>query len=210
MASVDISPTLKFLTDAGHLLVTTAPEISAFLMSQRNGLMFENELPPLSDFQRQHVCTCCGHIMILGHGSSLTIKPKQAAIRKTHRAAQHRRGKETREATPSSGPTKQFACGHCGRLTEIKLPAPSRISRRKAKSQKAAQATGATAATTSAAPVAPSSLAQFASQDAPRPNANASSKKRAKSRKAGLQALLEQKSASRSGLGLSLSDFMQK
>ncbi|KAK3320910.1 hypothetical protein B0T19DRAFT_252548 [Cercophora scortea] len=205
MASVDISPTLNFLTDAGHLLATTAPEISAFLMIQRNNLMFENELPPPSDFQRQHVCTCCGHIMILGHGSSLTIKPKHAAARrKNHRSAQHRRVKETREATPSSGPTKQFACGPCGRLTEIKLPAPSRISRRKAKTQKAAQATGATtgtAPTTSAAPVAPSSLAQ---------SANASSKKRAKSRKAGLQALLEQKNASRSGFGLSLSDFMQK
>jgi hypothetical protein len=50
-----------------------------------------------------------------------------------------------------------------------------------------------------------------ASNESGKLSANASSKKRAKNRKQGLQALLQQSSSSRPqvGLGLSLADFMQ-
>ncbi|KAK0634631.1 hypothetical protein B0T17DRAFT_502265 [Bombardia bombarda] len=213
-SSADLSRTLDFLTDAGHLLATTAPETSAFLMRQRNNLMFENELPPPSDVHKQHVCNCCGHIMILGQGSSLKIEHKKAIQRKARSAGAHgaQRSKETRDVLlrsgsgSGSGPTKRLGCGHCGRLTGIKLPAPAPISRRKVRTQKADQ--------TTTAPGLPAATQASISNDAPsqKANANASSKKRAKSRKAGLQALLQANATrgSGSGLGLSLADFREK
>ncbi len=204
MASNELTAaTLRFLTDAGHLLAAVAPETSAYVMSRRNALMFEHEMP-VSDKHRQHVCGCCGHIMLLGSGSHLQVKPGKRPNKKL-RSAQRSKGMHAKRLDPetTSGPTKAITCGHCGRLTEVKLPAPGPISRRKDKMEKViAKASGQRAA-----PGSSSAAQEVPSQKA---TSNASSKKRAKSRKAGLQALLEQSSASRPGLGLSLADFMAK
>jgi hypothetical protein len=203
MASSEITAaTLSFLTEAGHLLATTAPETSAYVMSRRNDLMFEHEMT-LSDKQRQHVCTCCGHIMLFGKGSDLQFRPGKRPAKKP-RSVSGSKGKTPpplRLQTPS-GPTKAITCGHCDRLTEVKLPAPTPISRRRVKVEKSTKASGpgVGAGLSSAAQEMPSQ----------KTTSNASSKKRAKSRKAGLQALLSQSSASRPGLGLSLADFMDK
>jgi hypothetical protein len=203
MASNELTTaTLRFLTEAGHLLATTVPETSAYVLSRRNDLMFEHEMP-LSDKQRQHVCTCCGHIMLLGQGSDIQFIPGKRPIKKS-RPVPGSKGKAMRPLGPqtSSGPTKAITCGHCNRLTEVKLPAPGAISRRKVKVATTTKTSG------SGAGASLSSTAQeMPSQKA---TSNASSKKRAKSRKAGLQALLSQSSASRPGLGLSLADFMEK
>ncbi len=205
MASNELTAaTLRFLTDAGHLLAASAPETSAYVMSQRNALMFEHEMP-LSDKHRQHVCGCCGHIMLFGNGSHLQVRPGKRPNTKPRSAAQRSKGKDAKRLDPetTSGPTKAITCGHCGRLTEVELPAPGPISRRKVKMEKGiAKPSGQRAApgSSSAAPEMPSQKA----------TSNASSKKRAKSRKAGLQALLDQSSASRPGPGLSLADFMAK
>lgn len=194
--------TLRFVTEAGHLLATTAPETSAYVMSRRNDLMFEHEIP-LSDKERQHVCTSCGHIMLFGQDSDLQFSSRKRPTMKP-RSVPGSKGKATRLPGPqaSSGPTKAITCGHCNRLTEVRLPAPARISRQKVKVVKSTKAPGigVGASLSSAAQEPPSQKA----------TSNASSKKRAKSRKAGLQALLNQSSASRPGLGLSLADFMQK
>ncbi|KAH6847872.1 hypothetical protein B0I37DRAFT_415578 [Chaetomium sp. MPI-CAGE-AT-0009] len=150
MNPAELTASLSFLSDAGHLLAITAPETSAYLMGRRNDLMFEHELT-LSDKHRQHVCSCCGRIMLLGQGT------------------------------------------------------PSAITRRKAKPEKVSKASRLEMSTSLS-----SAAQETASQ---KTTSNASSKKRAKSRKAGLQALLNQSSASRNsgpGLGLSLADFMQK
>ncbi|KAK3345460.1 hypothetical protein B0H65DRAFT_509168 [Neurospora tetraspora] len=215
-SSTELSATLDFLTDAAHLLATTAPETSAFLMSQRGNLMFENELPQ-SDVQRQHVCSCCGHIMIPGHGSTLKFE-HQKAVRKRLRAGQKftKTPVQTKQQIQESrkGPVKRITCGHCTRQTEIKFPAPAPISRRSInlKTQPQQQAPKTTTGLKPNAAPTLGSLTALSAQK-PTPSSSANSKKRAKSRKAGLQALLDQSNASKSsrpGLGLSLADFMQK
>jgi hypothetical protein len=203
MAHNEQTTTLSFLTDAAHLLATTAPETSAYLMSRRNDLMFEHEAP-LSDKQRQHVCSCCGYIMLPGKGSCLQVKSGIRPSRKNKsRSTVSTRGPQ------NPGPTKAITCGHCGRLTNVKLPAPAPISRRKVKVEKMTKALGASGPSTKA-----QDQAQAQETTSQKASSNASSKKRAKSRKAGLQALLDQSSASRNsrpgGLGLSLADFMAK
>ncbi len=209
MASNDLTPvTLRFLTDAGHLLATAAPETSAYMMNRRSDLMFEHHEMPVTDKQREKVCSCCGHIMRLGEGSRLQVKPEKrpATKRRFGNGSKDKAGKDSKSRRPQgheqtpSGPTKAITCGLCARFTEIQLPAPAPISRRKVKIEKANKTAGVGASLSSTALEAPSQKA----------TSNASSKKRAKSRKAGLQALLSQSSALRPGLGLSLADFMDK
>ncbi|KAK3397012.1 hypothetical protein B0T20DRAFT_247247 [Sordaria brevicollis] len=220
----ELSRALDHLTDAAHLLATTAPETSAFLMSQRGNLMFENDIPG-SDVQRQHVCSCCGHIMIPGQGSTLKFE-HQKGVRKRARAGQkftktpaQTKQQQTRETR--KGPIKRITCGHCKKHTEIKFPAPAPISRRSlnlvTQPQQQAPKTTTTTTTGPKPNTAPTlgSLGGLSAQKPATPSgtASANSKKRAKSRKAGLQALLDQSNASKSarpGLGLSLADFMQK
>ncbi|KAK4241375.1 putative UPF0587 protein [Achaetomium macrosporum] len=205
MTTNEVTTTLRFLTDAGHLLAGTAPETSAYLMRRRNELMFEHEMP-LPDKQRQHVCGCCGHIMLLGLGSDLQVEAGKRTgkrSRLTRLKANKARGNPL-QTRP--GPTKAISCGHCGGLTKVELPAPVPIIRHQVKK-------GGKIPKASGAGVNSHSLS--ASQEPPsqKSSANASSKKRAKSRKAGLQALLNQSNAARNtgpGLGLSLADFMQK
>ncbi|KAK4166649.1 hypothetical protein QBC43DRAFT_14201 [Cladorrhinum sp. PSN259] len=197
-----LTETLNFLTDAGHLLATIAPESSAYLMNQRNGLMLENGLEQ-TDSQRQHVCDRCGHIMVMGKQSSLDFKPVKIKKQKGCNAKKP----ESRE----SGPTKIITCGRCDAKTHIKLPAPAPILRHKFKPPKVTK--GTTIGSLQPPPTATAlSLASAIPQEASssKTSLNASSKKRAKSRKAGLQALLEQSKSSRPGLGLSLADFMSK
>ncbi len=185
-----VSAQLRFLTDAAHLLATTAPETSAYLMHRRTELALSHDLP-LSDVQRQHVCTSCGHIMMPGRGGdALRFETGRAARQKAKKKA------TTRKPAPAErGITKVAACGSCLRETRIALPAPSPVTRKK-KTLLARPAT------------------DDQSAEVQKPSANATSKKRAKSRKAGLQALLDQQQeaarSNTSGPGLSLSSFRKK
>ncbi|KAI1799177.1 hypothetical protein F4811DRAFT_125572 [Daldinia bambusicola] len=205
MTSETLSQSLRFLTDAAHLLVKTAPEASAYLMSQRNSLIFHNDLEQ-SDLQRQHVCGACGHIMIPGQGSELKIDSNMSLKRKRAKNRNKNKNSTSKAVTGKSIPTiqhrKRFTCGMCSRYTDVILPPAPPISRRRPlKSTK----TLSLDASHRNAPTPPEPV---------KASANASSKKRAKSRKQGLQALLQQAQSSaskpQSGLGLSLSDFMSK
>ncbi|KAK5661005.1 hypothetical protein OQA88_12383 [Cercophora sp. LCS_1] len=208
MASTVLPPTLRFLTDAAHLLATSSPETSAFLMRQRNALTFEHEILH-NEIQRQHVCNCCGHIMVLGRGSALTLDSAKKTTTRKVTKVEKPKGKD--ESQPRPGPTKVIRCGHCQKTTELKFPPPARISRHHVKGPRVSKPSASTTASGSASV---SATAPPAQQEPPKPTANANSKKRAKSRKGGgLQALLEQSKASKGsglGLGLSLADFMQK
>ncbi|KAH7250500.1 hypothetical protein B0J15DRAFT_43788 [Fusarium solani] len=166
MALSELPGTVDFLTDAAHLLRMTAPETSAHLMSVRGQLLFQQGIPP-SDVQRQHVCGRCGLIMIPGQGATLKVDARKAIRRKAEGA---KSTKSTPEVPQSSGPCKVFHCDSCQQDTKISLPPPGPATRRKAAIQSKVKK-----------PVAPEPL---------KPTANASSKKRAKNRKAGLQALL--------------------
>ncbi|KAK4120871.1 hypothetical protein N657DRAFT_579165 [Parathielavia appendiculata] len=204
MTSDELAATFRFMTDAGHLLAAAAPETSAYLMRRRNELMFEHEMAP-TDKQRQQVCNCCGHIMLLGQDSSFHVKAAKRASKKL-RSTQRPHGKVAQSVglQTGSGPAKFITCGYCGKFTEVKVPAPAAISRHKMKVEKTTKASGP-----AMAPSLSNTVPETPSQ---KTSSNANSKKRAKSRKAGLQALLDQSRsrASQPGLGLSLVDFMQK
>ncbi|KAI1076465.1 hypothetical protein F5B20DRAFT_326443 [Whalleya microplaca] len=213
MANENLPASLRFLTDAAHLLATAAPEASAHLMAQRNSLMFNNDLQQ-SDVQRQHVCGSCGHIMIAGQQSKLNMDTDKATRK-------HKKNKSSarKAEVPTFGLRKRFTCGMCGRYTDIVIPQPAPIARRRLKHLGRAHLADSSSdvkADSKAAVPKPSksSAATTATALPTATTANASSKKRAKSRKQGLQALLQQSQASSSkpqmGLGLSLSDFMMK
>lgn len=222
MHSSDLSPHIHFLNDAAHLLSHASPETSAFLMRRRNELLVENDIP-ISDTQRQHICSACGHIMIPGSHQQDTLKmeteKERMALRRSKKrssktSTSSRASQQQTSSTPTTAPpppagrampggiSKVMTCGSCSRKTRLKLEGPRRISRiRKANLESKALVDGRKLQQGPAEPIKPSS------------SANASSKKRAKNRKAGLQALLDQKKSSgssSSGFGLSLSDFMKK
>ncbi|KAI0424964.1 hypothetical protein F5Y09DRAFT_118894 [Xylaria sp. FL1042] len=211
MAADPLPSTLSFLTDAAHLLVSVSPETSAHLMSQRNSLMFENGLDQ-SDVQRQRVCGCCGHIMIAGRGDELAIDSSKAGHSKRRRGNKQKVASAS-SSSPRSGCRKTWTCGKCGRYTTIKLPPPDRTPKRRFKQTTSRPTNIVGGAAADAPPPATTTTTAVASSSEPttRVSANASSKKRAKNRKQGLQALLQQSSNSKSnsGLGLSLADFMQ-
>ncbi|KAI0010514.1 hypothetical protein F4779DRAFT_616482 [Xylariaceae sp. FL0662B] len=212
MANDHLPASLGFLTDAAHLLATSAPETSAYLMAQRNSLMFNNDILQ-SDVQRQHVCGSCGHIMIAGQGEKLNIETNKAFRKKSRSNIQKPQSAVAAAASSSiSTCRKRFTCGMCGRYTDIVVPPPAPISRHRQK--QLARLSGA--ATKHLPANMPSNMTATAAKSSATATAtaNASSKKRAKSRKQGLQALLQQSQSSSSkpqtGLGLSLSDFMMK
>lgn len=215
MVSAELGPQLQFLTDAAHLLSASSPETSAFLMSRRTALLIDHDVP-ISEHQRQHVCSSCGHIMIPGQGTQLKIGADRAS--KTRTRTRTRTGKQPKaKGTPAAAAgssqrpqvSKVLTCGKCSRHTKLQLPAPKPLKplRARAGNKKVDQQRALLAdkrpAVTAATPTEPARL-----------SANASSKKRAKNRKAGLQALLDQRSgqtsSASSGFGLSFSDFLKK
>ncbi|KAM5357918.1 hypothetical protein ACJZ2D_015778 [Fusarium nematophilum] len=183
MALSELPGTVDFLTDAAHLLRMTAPETSAHLMSQRGHLLREHGILP-SDVQRQHVCGGCGLIMIPGQGSTLKIDARKEIRRKVNGA----KSTTAKPAQEPAGPCKVFHCDSCQRDTKISLPPPGPAVRRKA--------------------AIPSKVKKPTPLEAAKPTANASSKKRAKNRKAGLQALLSGQKQQTTN-PLSLAHFMK-
>ncbi len=189
----NITSQLDFLTDASHLLAATAPETSAYLMSRRTRLMTEHDLE-LSDGQRQHICSSCGHIMIPGQGAKLKHEARRAVGTKSRV-----KGAGGAVVGVSVGVSQQpgdrgicrvLTCGNCSRDTRIPMPPASPLVRKKGAAR-------------------PDTAAEKA--ETPRTTANASSKKRAKNRKAGLQALLKSQAADDgAGRGLSLASFIKR
>ena len=196
----NVHSSLGFLNEAAHLLAAASPATSAYLMSCRSELTFANEIP-LSDMQREHVCGCCGHLFVPGRGSSLKIEPRRS-VHTDSRGIKQKQARSNGAPRQKGSVSKLFTCESCGRYTKITLPPAVPISRRKFSKKPTTQQ------------LAPTTQDSIPSQDeatqrSAGANANAGSKKRAKSRKAGLQALLAQSSTTRSP-GLSLADFMKK
>lgn len=190
MAIEDLPGTADFLTNAAHLLRVTAPVTSAHLMSHRNQLLYEHKASP-SDIQRQRACGGCGTIH-LPPIDCKTIKhePDKSLRRRKPTSA---KGSRSRSSTPGAKPPataesyRLICCSRCERETRIALPTPGPAVRHKAK--------------------VPAKVKK-PTAEALKPTTNATSKKRAKNRKVGLQALLggQQKQASNP---LSLANFMK-
>ncbi|KAI1323510.1 hypothetical protein F5Y16DRAFT_344836 [Xylariaceae sp. FL0255] len=207
MATEDILPTtLSFLTNAAHLLISASPATSAQLMSQRNSLMFNNNIE-LSDVQRQHVCGSCGHIMVPGQGDVLKLEAARVVKKMKQTGKNAQQNKQKAKAQPKKGCQKTCICSNCGHYTKINLPPPPSavpMRKRRAKQMLARGSDNAASST-----IRSGLPATTVTSEPTKSSANASSKKRAKNRKQGLQALLQQSNKPSQGLGLSLSDFMK-
>ncbi|KAF9771050.1 hypothetical protein IL306_011327 [Fusarium sp. DS 682] len=186
MAVSELPGTIDFLTDAAHLLRTTAPETSAHLMSQRGHLLQQYGVS-LSGVQRQHVCGGCGLIMIPGQEATLKLDARKSIQKKTKGKKSGATLAPKRTQNPE-GPCKVLHCDNCQRDTRTILAPPGPAVRRKTAQAKVKKVS---------VPV-----------EQPKQTSNASSKKRAKNRKAGLQALLSGQNQQTSN-ALSLSHFMK-
>lgn len=208
MATVGLQARLSYLTDAAHMLATSAPEVSAHLMSRRNFLTSNNGIP-ISDVEKEHVCMACGNILIPGCSATLKIESDKALRRRAQQKSNQRfsnqsnKGNATqkKEGTAQEKPgrigiLKTISCDRCGRVTEIQLPPPPSVAHVKAAQRSKLATSGLKSKASEASSV--------------KTSANAVSKKRAKNRKAGLQALLADSKASKPSAGLSLASFMKK
>ncbi|KJR82802.1 uncharacterized protein SPSK_03593 [Sporothrix schenckii 1099-18] len=199
---------------------------------------------PQTDVQRQLVCTSCGLVLMPGSdNTTLTIqsgRSSQKHRRKRKRdektdtaASESDKNKKPHgpAAEPHAGITKVYKCGLCRRETRIVLPPPppplskqrkqtKQTERKPAAAARAkddikpAPAAAQTATPPSGTPK-PSTASTAIVPPAPaKASSNASSKKRAKNRKAGLLALLDKSRSSDSsglgGLNLSFDDFRRK
>ena len=192
MAATPIQEATPFLADAAHLLKTSAPETSAHLMLHCTTLLRRNGIP-LSSTHLQQYCGTCGEIMVPGHdAATVQLERSRAGSKRKPKADPVQRRAASQPAAPIS--KKQITCGRCHRKTTIKLEQSTKAHRQQRQRPKPTI----------------NSLPSASPQDTPalKNKENASSKKRAKNRKAGLQSLLaagqNQKSKS-----LSLSDFMR-
>ncbi|KAM0312775.1 hypothetical protein ACHAO8_006056 [Botrytis cinerea] len=195
MADLELAARLRYLNESAHFLATSAPTTSKYLVSQCNSLMFDHEIEP-PDFSRRKSCSACGTIMLLG-SSEGKLEVKSQSFKKKPIRKRAKGGSRVEKAMI-------YTCGSCNKMTRNRLDSAPVISR----SKKGAVQNGAVSQTV---PLPAQTLT--ANTMAP-PSTNASSKKRAKTRKlGGLGALLAKQKASQtssSGFGLDLMDLMKK
>lgn len=210
MATLNLQARLSYLTDAAHLLAASAPETSSYLMNKRNSLTAKHGIA-ISDVEKQHACVACGNILIPGSSAVLKIESDKALLRKRSslQRPNHRlsgqpgtsSGSQGKSAGQSKvervGITKTVSCDRCARTTVVQLP-PAPVVGHVKRHQRAKVAKPLDKASAAEVPVAKTT------------SVNAVSKKRAKNRKAGLQALLADSKASKPSSGLSLASFMKK
>jgi ribonuclease MRP protein subunit SNM1 len=203
MASPTISARLKYLNDSAHLLVTTAPGTSAYLMSRCNGIMFANELDQ-NDAHKRHVCGACGNIMILGWTGTRQLESLKA--QKGRRNARS----TLQQSSSAKVKTVVYTCERCSRRTR------QNINTAIPRSSKTLDTTYSPKASQIVTPLRATSLNTHSTSRTPSSaSVNASSRKRAKIRKqGGLQALLaknkETDTRGSTGFGLDLLDLMKK
>lgn len=203
MGAPNSSVTLSYLTDAAHLLHSTAPATSAHLMSQRRDLLSCQSIQP-SDVQLQDVCGACGHVLLASGNDSVKLeswRPRRRVSQRKGKAPLKGIGKGMASGSRKlhKGPCKVISCGNCSKATRINLDAPAPATRTRTVASKSQLLSESST---------PMTL-DGTSSTSKKPTASVSSKKRTKNRKAGLQALLagQQKGP---GSSLNLADLMKK
>jgi hypothetical protein len=151
-------------------------------MRQRASLLASNGIQ-ISDPEKQHTCGSCGNILVPGQGSTLTFQTDKKRKHREHRSASKASKAEEGNAQMEGqmerrGMSKIMTCKRCDRFTKLDFAAPRPVSRRKIVS-------------------GPQSWKQTQPEQPTKATPNASSKRRAKNRKAGLEALLADSKASR-------------
>ncbi|CAI4212561.1 unnamed protein product [Parascedosporium putredinis] len=193
MATLNLQARLSYLTDAAHLLAASAPETSSYLMDKRNSLTAKHGIA-ISDVEKQHACAACGNILIPGSSALAEAEPPTLGpigyVKRSGKSA----GQPKVERV---GITKTVSCDRCARTTVVQLP-PAPVVGHVKRHQRAKAAKPLDKVSAAEVPVAKTT------------SVNAVSKKRAKNRKAGLQALLADSKAAKPSSGLSLASFMKK
>lgn len=187
---------LKFLKQAAYQLSTSAPAVSAALTTD----YFQSVINSEDDLQhakkdweilRREACGACGNAMLPGWSSTVTSASRRTMVKKSQ------------STLPKSSEKKlMFTCLRCDRKSVQLLQArsPKHVSSKSARPK---------VDTTKSVEVGRLGGEE---QDKISKTANATSKQRKKSRKGGLQAMLEKnkcQSSGQGGLGLDLMDFMQ-
>ncbi|KAF2798320.1 hypothetical protein K505DRAFT_233514 [Melanomma pulvis-pyrius CBS 109.77] len=200
MARVDpVQSRLDFLKEAAYLIAIPSPTTSAALGTARDKLLEQHDADleaPNKEWHalRREVCGACGNLMVPGWSCEVTHQTRSKKLGK----------RKTKDALkPSNRPEKDvvYTCSRCHRRTVQTLPPrPSRH---------AQQSTGAIDTRNIIDAFTPREKGVEATSAVIK-SANASSKQRKKTRKGGLQALLDKSKTQTSGsLGLDLMDFMQ-
>ncbi|KAH7409297.1 hypothetical protein BKA64DRAFT_392860 [Cadophora sp. MPI-SDFR-AT-0126] len=180
----ELSARLRYLNNSAHLLATTSPATSRYLLSRHNALMFESKID-LSEEQKKRACSACGTIMILGWEATLENN------------VERKKGKG-RHGTEAMKPPKAmiYSCGTCSKKTRI----PTGISKSARRNKGSLQSTS-------------NSMVPTPQSQASQSNAPSQKGAKRKSRKKGvLEAILarNQPQPANTGFGLDLSDFMKR
>ncbi|PVI02074.1 hypothetical protein DM02DRAFT_319252 [Periconia macrospinosa] len=195
MAADPLESRLRFLSQAANVLAVSAPTISANLGAAHRVLLEANDKDIEMqnkewDELRRNICGSCGNVMMPGLSCSVS------------RHTEHERKKRAQsKGTKKEEPKKKaiYTCSLCHRKTAQLLPSrpPKHIG---VQTKEESLRTLQSAAT--ATPIEQESKIAK--------SANATSKQRKKTRKGGLQAMLEKSKASTSSSGgLDLMDFLQ-
>jgi RNase P subunit RPR2 len=193
MVPPELSARFGYLNDSAHLLATTAPATSRYLMSRCNTLMFESNIEQ-SVAHRRKTCGACGTIMIAGWEGTVRMESQRPRLR----------GRIQKRITQNPSKVMVYECESCSRITRFSIPLPT--PRNKIGLPRPIHSLGAGVPSPSPAKDNPNANSTT--------SANSSSKKRAKARKqSSLEAILARKKASEagtSGFGLNLMDFMKR
>jgi RNase P subunit RPR2 len=186
---------VDFLREAAHLLTIQSPTTSAAIGAAHDKLLREQELDleaPTKEWNalRREVCGACGSLLVPGWSCKVRHQTRSGSI-----------GKKEKMGVPKQSvrPEKDvvYCCLRCNRRTVQALsPQPSKHTRPK------------TRGVDLRSPLDASALREK-DTEAVSKSANATSKQRKKTRKGGLQALLDKnKTQTPKSLGLDLMDFM--
>ncbi|KAL9039543.1 MAG: hypothetical protein Q9214_004834 [Letrouitia sp. 1 TL-2023] len=200
MANAAIDVRLRYLNAAAYLYASSAPETAAHLMQERFSVA-EFYDRTSKDPQLSNVCQACGAIMIPGCNARHTISSSPRSPNQKSRQIQ---------STPPSSPEQmQVECLTCRRITKAPLQAPKRDPRSRTSASRLDASTNPNMTVSEAS--GPSSPKQDLARRPP--SANLASKKRAKTRKLGLQDVLEKSKSNEpnpGGFGLNLMDLMKE
>jgi len=179
----------RYLQEAAHLLAVSSPAASAFLGLARNRLIDDtgSEVPAKEwGALRRENCGACGSVLIPGWSCKIS------SVSNTHRKGSKSKSKVT---DLDASTNIVYQCSTCHRTTKQALQPQSRRHMKRPKSNVATPL-----------PI----ITKSSHEDFPKiqKTANASSKQRQKSRKGGLQAMLEKNKTQTLKPDLDLMDFM--
>jgi RNase P subunit RPR2 len=199
MAKVDhFQSRLDFLKEAAHLLAIQSPTTSAAMGAAHDKLLMAQEVDleaPTKEWNalRREVCGACGNLLVPGWSCKVIHQTRSRNVIKKEKGGMSK-------SNSSVKPEKDvvYSCLRCNRKTiHALLPRSSKHTR--PKTHKIGLGSHLDA-----------SVQREKDTEVVTKSANANSKQRKKTRKGGLQALLDKNKTQPSGsLGLDLMDFMQ-